>query len=75
LWQNTTVTDEILNYIDETSALLDLSQQLNFKRWNIMNQRVSVGGIPMGSYEAEVECDRQFFINHMNWLNNEFSNY
>ena len=39
LWQNTTVTDEILNYIDETSALLDLSQQLNFKRWNIMNQR------------------------------------
>lgn len=75
LWQNTTVTDEILKYIDETSALLDLSQQLNFKRWNIMNQRVSVGGIPMGSYEAEVECDRQFFINHMNWLNSEFSKY
>lgn len=75
LWESTSVTDDILKYIDETSAMLDTSQKLNFKRWDIMNKRVSVGGIPMGSYEKEVECDRQFFINHMNWLNNEFSNY
>jgi len=75
LWQSLSVTDKILNYIDSTSAMLDASQQLNFKRWDIMNKRVSVGGIPMGSYEKEVECDRQFFINHMNWLQNEFSNY
>lgn len=75
LWESTSVTDDILKYIDETSAMLDTSQKLNFKRWDIMNKRVSVGGIPMGSYEKEVACDRQFFINHMNWLNNEFSNY
>lgn len=40
-----------------------------------MNTRVSVGGIPLGSYDKEVECDRQFFINHMNWLNEEISKY
>jgi len=40
-----------------------------------MNIRVSVGGTPMGSYKKEVECDSQFFINHMNWLNSEISNY
>jgi hypothetical protein len=33
-----------------------------------MNTRVSVEGIPLGSFEQEVACDRQFFINHMAWL-------
>lgn len=69
------ITDDILQYIDETAVLLDKSQELNFKRWDIMNIRVSVGGTPMGSYKKEVECDRQFFINHINWLNSEISNY
>ncbi|MBK5196014.1 MAG: CotH kinase family protein [Proteiniphilum sp.] len=75
LWQSISVTDQILSYIDETTTLLEKSVELNFKRWDIMNQRVSVGGIPMGSYEKEVECDRQFFINHINWLNEEISKY
>lgn len=75
MWQSINVTNELLNFIDATAAMLEKSQQLNFTRWNIMNERVSVGGIPMGSYEKEVECDRQFFINHMNWLNNEIENF
>lgn len=75
MWETISITDDILQYIDETAVLLGKSQELNFKRWDIMNIRVSVGGIPMGSYEKEVECDRRFFINHMNWLNGEISNY
>ena len=75
MWESLSITDNILQYIDETSEFLAKSQELNFKRWDIMNIRVSVGGIPMGSYEKEVECDRQFFINHMNWLDSEFSKY
>lgn len=75
MWQNTSITDDILQYIDDTKTLLGKSQELNFKRWDIMNIRVSVGGIPMGSYDKEVECDRQFFINHMNWLNDEILKY
>jgi hypothetical protein len=75
MWESISITDDILQYIDETAAFLEESQVLNFKRWDIMNIRVSVGGVPMGSYEKEVECDRQFFINHMNWLNSEFSKY
>lgn len=75
MWQNITVEDQILAYIDNTVSYLEKSQELNFRRWDIMNERVSVGGIPMGSYEKEVACDRQFFINHMNWLNSEISNF
>lgn len=75
LWQSISVTDKILSYIDETTTLLEKSVELNFKRWDIMNYRVSVGGIPMGSYDKEVACDRQFFNNHINWLDEELSNY
>lgn len=75
MWQTINITEEIIAFIDETAGLLQKSQELNFRRWDIMNERISVGGIPMGSYENEVECDRQFFIKHMNWLNGEISKY
>jgi len=75
MWGTLSVTDGVLRHIDETAEYLSQSQALNFKRWDIMNTRVSVGGVPMGSYEKEVACDRQFFINHMNWLSSEIANY
>ena len=74
-WQKLDVYDQLLNYFDETAKLLDKSQKFNFRRWDILNIRVSVGGRPLGSYEEEVACDRQFFINHYNWLNGEISRY
>ncbi|MDR1097768.1 MAG: CotH kinase family protein [Tannerella sp.] len=67
-WQQLDVTQDILRHIDETEKLLQQSQALNFQRWDILNVRVSVGGIPLDSYEKEVACDRAFFISHMNWL-------
>jgi hypothetical protein len=75
MWNKLNITEDILKYIDDTRKLIGKSQELNFKRWDIMNVRVSVGGIPMGSFDNEVECDRQFLINHINWLNGELSNY
>ncbi len=75
MWNNLNIVEDILKYIDDTKKLIEKSQDLNFRRWNIMNIRVSVGGIPMGSFDKEVECDRQFLINHINWLNNEVSKY
>jgi hypothetical protein len=68
-WQQMNVTQDILRHIDETEELLQQSQTLNFRRWDILNTRVSAGGIPLGSFEKEVACDREFFINHINWLN------
>ncbi|MDR1219054.1 MAG: CotH kinase family protein, partial [Treponema sp.] len=70
LWnQNKTlVRQEILQFIDDTKDEIMKSQVMNFRRWDILNDRISVGGIPLGSFEAEVTCDSQFFINHMDWL-------
>ena len=44
----------LIAYIDETAALLEESQQLNFKRWPILNQWVHMNFQALGSYEAEV---------------------
>jgi hypothetical protein len=62
------VRQEILQFIDDAKNEIMKSQAMNFKRWDILNTRIRVGGIPLGSFEAEVECDRQFFINHLDWL-------
>ncbi|MDR1516778.1 MAG: CotH kinase family protein [Dysgonamonadaceae bacterium] len=58
----------LLSYYEELRSELAESQKLNFRRWNIMNERVSVGGVPMGGFDKEVDCDIQFFKNHINWL-------
>jgi len=62
------VTFDVLKYIADTREEIQASQALNFRRWDILGTRVSVGGIPLGSFDAEVECDKQFFINHITWL-------
>lgn len=42
-------------YVDETALLLQESQVLNFKRWNILNQQVHMNFQALGSYYAEVQ--------------------
>lgn len=50
------------SYMEETADLLDESQELNFKRWNILNQHVHMNFHALGSYEAELGTVR----NHIN---------
>ena len=55
LWNAARPSLATLNaYVDETAALLDESQQLNFIRWPILNQRVHQNPKTYGSYTGEV---------------------
>ena len=54
--------------MDEYAENIGTSQKINFMRWNILNTSVSVGGIPLGDYEAELDCDKQFMTNRIPWL-------
>lgn len=47
-------------FIDETEALLDESQKLNFKRWNILNKKFHMNFQALGTYEAEVGTVRDY---------------
>lgn len=41
-------------YLDRTYVLLQESQELNFKRWDILNSQVHMNFQALGTYEAEV---------------------
>lgn len=66
--ENPNLAVVINSKMDEFVEDISISQQINFIRWPILNQHVSVGGIPLGSYEAELACDKQFIINRIEWL-------
>jgi hypothetical protein len=67
------VCQDILTYYEDLRKELSESQKLNFGRWKIMDKKVSVGGVPMGSFDNEVDCDIQFFKNHTAWLETTIS--
>lgn len=54
------IDNTLLDYVNETAALLNESQKLNFLRWPILNQRVHQNFQALGSYEAEVETVRNY---------------
>lgn len=66
IWDQTKESLASLNdYVDETAALLDESQQLNFKRWPILNQKVHQNPRALGSYEAEVDAVKTYITGRL----------
>ena len=66
IWNQTKPSLENLNdYVDQTAALLDQSQQFNFKRWNIMNQYVHQNPQVSGSYAGEVEVVKDYITGRL----------
>lgn len=53
------------NYVDETAALLEESQQLNFTRWPILNQRVHQNVRAYGSYSGEVKAVKTYITGRL----------
>ena len=65
--------EALITFMDDTIRKIDLSQKLNFCRWRILDRKISVGGIPLGTYEAEVECDKAYLREHIRWLDEQIS--
>ncbi|MBO5974130.1 MAG: CotH kinase family protein, partial [Paludibacteraceae bacterium] len=67
------VADFMTNYIDSTAAYLNLSQQNNFQRWNILNTVVYNELAARGSYEAEVAFLKNYVNSRIQFLDTQFS--
>ena len=66
LWDAAKPSLENLNdYVDETATLLEESQQLNFKRWPILNSREHQNPRAYGSYAAEVDVVRNYITGRL----------
>ena len=52
-------------YLDEKAAMLQESQELNFKRWKILDEYVHMNFQALGSYEAEVGTVRTYITERL----------
>lgn len=63
LWEAACKEGDLKNLaavVDQNAALLKESQELNFKRWKILNQNVHMNFQALGSYEAEVQTVKTY---------------
>ena len=71
---NGEITKAVLeNVVDSCAALLAESQDLNFKRWQILDILVHENPIIYGSYEAEVDNVRNYIMNRIDWLDSKLN--
>lgn len=56
---------DLPQYLDETYRLLQESQELNFKRWPILDEKVHMNFQALGTYEAEVQFARKCIIERL----------
>ena len=62
--------ENLVAFIDSLEDEIMQSQELNFIRWPIMNERVHMNPIVWGSYEAEVGNVRDYVVDRISWMDN-----
>ena len=60
--------ESLVEYVDSMEAELQQSQELNFKRWPIMNNWVHQNPHIWGSYAQEVQNVRRFISERVGWM-------
>ena len=70
IWEQVrdTIKQDLIAYINGLAEDMADSIALNFQKWQILDQQISVGGIPLGSFIAELECDIAYLSMHVDWL-------
>ena len=71
--QNGLTEENMVAFIDSLEEVLDQSQQLNFKRWPIMNEKVHQNPRIWGSYKAEVQNVRRFMKERIAWMDRKLN--
>ena len=60
---------DLNTYVDQTASLLEESQELNFKRWPIMNSTVHQNPRVEGSYAGEVNRVKDYISTRLTKFN------
>lgn len=54
--------------VDSLATLVSLSQELNFKRWPILNTPVHQNPVARGSFRAEVDAVKKYLVDRIAWM-------
>lgn len=60
--------DRLLNYIDDTAALLDEAQQRNFERWPVLGRYVWPNPYIGYTYQDEIDYLKSWLQDRMEWM-------
>ena len=58
-------------FVDSVAQVINGSQELNFKRWPILDQLIHQNPVALGSYEAEVNRLKEFIGKRIEWVDNK----
>lgn len=74
-YRNSGVISEgsLVEVVDSYAAEIDQSQALNFKRWDILNNRVHMNPVARGTYAKEIENVKNFLRNRIKWMDKKLS--
>lgn len=65
--------ESLLSFIDSTANVINESQELNFKRWPILNDYIQKNPMIYGSYAGEVSAVKDFLKNRIVWMDNKMN--
>lgn len=61
-------TESMNRLVDSLASLLNKSQELNFKRWPILNSVVHQNPMARGSFQAEVNAVKNYIAERIVWM-------
>jgi hypothetical protein len=73
LINNEQLLEQLLHYVDETTALINESQQQNFNRWKVLNSRVYLEQYLFPTYEQGIEYLKRYLTERVNFLTSSFA--
>jgi spore coat protein CotH len=61
----------LLNFVDQEAAHIAISQENNFRRWDILDVQVWPNPVAHGSYPAEVEHLKSWLEQRLSWIDGQ----
>lgn len=62
--------EQLIDVIDEYAELIDSSQKLNFKRWDVIDKWVHQINHNTGSYQGEINIVKKYIRDRIAWMDN-----
>lgn len=65
--------ESLLGVVERYALEMDKSQSLNFMRWDILNSKVHLNPVALGSYSAEVNHVKNYISARIDWMDNRLA--
>lgn len=63
--------DSLWAYVDSLGVVLDESQQLNFTRWDNLDQLLTLQQFAPGTYQGELDIIKNYLQERISWIDNK----